>query len=300
MATSAALGGNNAGPLSLNGGTLDLNSYGVTVPSLSGSSGVISDYSSGSGTTTLTVSRSSATAFAGSRGQRHQQDPGPDHERQWNADPLRQQHVYRADEHHRRHPGRQRLAGRRQPSPSATPATLAGSGVVGGNATLTGNGAINLSGGTLGGTLGATGGNWNGTGTRRRPGHLQQQPVHRRQRPLTATAAWRSNGGLDRVGTISGNATLAATPINSRAADGGTLGVTGGNWNGTGTVGGLITPAGDCYDRQRRDSGGQRRTEPQRRDLDRRGHDLRRHRDPGRGGLDRPGRDSRPTAASAP
>ena len=43
--------------------------------------------------------------------------------------------------------------------------TLAGSGLVGGNTTLAGSGVINLSGGTLGGTLVASGGSWNGTGT---------------------------------------------------------------------------------------------------------------------------------------
>jgi fibronectin-binding autotransporter adhesin len=49
-----------------------------------------------------------------------------------------------------------------------TAATLAGSGLIGGNTSLTtlsGNGVINLSGGTIGGPLNVTGGNWNGTGT---------------------------------------------------------------------------------------------------------------------------------------
>jgi autotransporter-associated beta strand protein len=46
--------------------------------------------------------------------------------------------------------------------------TLAGSGSIGGGAsvtTLTGNGTINLSGGTIGGAMNVTGGNWLGTGT---------------------------------------------------------------------------------------------------------------------------------------
>jgi fibronectin-binding autotransporter adhesin len=46
-----------------------------------------------------------------------------------------------------------------------TAGTLAGSGTIGGNTTVTGNGIINLTGGTISGTLGITGGNWNGTGT---------------------------------------------------------------------------------------------------------------------------------------
>ena len=43
-------------------------------------------------------------------------------------------------------------------------ATLAGSGTIGGNTLLSGNSVINLSGGTIGGTLASAGGSWNGTG----------------------------------------------------------------------------------------------------------------------------------------
>ncbi|HEY3897722.1 MAG TPA: NF038122 family metalloprotease, partial [Chthoniobacter sp.] len=46
-----------------------------------------------------------------------------------------------------------------------TAGTLTGGGTINGKATLTGNGTINLSSGTIGGTLAVTGGNWSGTGT---------------------------------------------------------------------------------------------------------------------------------------
>ena len=49
---------------------------------------------------------------------------------------------------HRRHPGREWLAGSRQQCSVSTAATLAGSGLVAGNTTLTG-GVMNLSGGPL-------------------------------------------------------------------------------------------------------------------------------------------------------
>ena len=46
-----------------------------------------------------------------------------------------------------------------------TSGTLTGTGTINGNATLTGNGVINMTAGSIRGTLGVTGGNWNGTGT---------------------------------------------------------------------------------------------------------------------------------------
>jgi fibronectin-binding autotransporter adhesin len=58
----AALG---AGGLTVGGGVLDLHGFGLSLPSLSGSGGTITDYSAGGGTTTLTVNQSAATTFAG-------------------------------------------------------------------------------------------------------------------------------------------------------------------------------------------------------------------------------------------
>jgi autotransporter-associated beta strand protein len=46
-----------------------------------------------------------------------------------------------------------------------TNGTLTGAGTIGGNVTVTGSGTINLSSGTVSGTLTSTGGNWNGIGT---------------------------------------------------------------------------------------------------------------------------------------
>ena len=55
---AAALGG---GQLIANGGTLNLNSYSITQTYFSGTNGIITDNSSGSGTTTLTVNNGTNT-----------------------------------------------------------------------------------------------------------------------------------------------------------------------------------------------------------------------------------------------
>ncbi len=54
-----------AGPLTVNGGTLNLNGNSITVPGLAGTGGTITDDSSTSGTTTLYVHQSGTSAFAG-------------------------------------------------------------------------------------------------------------------------------------------------------------------------------------------------------------------------------------------
>ena len=46
-----------------------------------------------------------------------------------------------------------------------TSGTLSGAGTIAGSATLTGNGNVDLTGGTISGTLAVTGGNWTGSGT---------------------------------------------------------------------------------------------------------------------------------------
>jgi autotransporter-associated beta strand protein len=62
LGTSNALG---SGGLTANGGELDMNGNSISVPSLSGAAGTISDESYSNGTTTLTVAQSSTTAFGG-------------------------------------------------------------------------------------------------------------------------------------------------------------------------------------------------------------------------------------------
>jgi autotransporter-associated beta strand protein len=62
LGNASALG---TGGLVANGGTLDLEGFSPTVASLSGSAGRITDYGFGSGTSTLTVSGTSATSFGG-------------------------------------------------------------------------------------------------------------------------------------------------------------------------------------------------------------------------------------------
>ena len=59
---STALG---MGNLIVNGGTLDLNGYSITVGSLSGNGGTITDNSTGGGTTTLTVDQTADATYAG-------------------------------------------------------------------------------------------------------------------------------------------------------------------------------------------------------------------------------------------
>ena len=62
LANPAALG---TGGLTVNGGELDLNANSISLPSLSGNGGTISDESTSSGTTTLTVAQAGATTFGG-------------------------------------------------------------------------------------------------------------------------------------------------------------------------------------------------------------------------------------------
>jgi len=63
LADATALG---AGSLTVDGGKLDLNSHSYTVPGLQGSGGVITDETAIAGTTTLTVTQTTATNFSGS------------------------------------------------------------------------------------------------------------------------------------------------------------------------------------------------------------------------------------------
>ena len=60
--TSGPIG---TGGLTVNAGVFDLNTFGITVPSLDGAGGTITDNSAGAATTTLTVFQGSTTAFAG-------------------------------------------------------------------------------------------------------------------------------------------------------------------------------------------------------------------------------------------
>jgi autotransporter-associated beta strand protein len=57
--------GLGTGGLTLSGGELDMNTNSVSLPSLSGAAGTISDESVASGTTTLTLTQSTTTAFSG-------------------------------------------------------------------------------------------------------------------------------------------------------------------------------------------------------------------------------------------
>ena len=87
-----------------------------------------------------------------------------------------------------------------------TAATLAGTGVLNNNATVTGAGVINLSGGSIGGTLGVTGGFWSGSGT---VGGLVTSSSNTFTIPsganLTAAGGMNLTGGtLTGKGTVSG------------------------------------------------------------------------------------------------
>ena len=62
VGNAAALG---SGGLVLNGGLLDLNANSITVRSLSGFGGTISDKNSAGGTSTLTVNQFTTTSFSG-------------------------------------------------------------------------------------------------------------------------------------------------------------------------------------------------------------------------------------------
>ena len=120
-------------------------------------------------------------------------------------------------------------------------ATLTGSaGSIGGSATLTGNGVINLSGGTIAGTLGVTGGIWNGTATVNglvtSSSNVFTIPTGAN---LIANAGINLTGGtLTGLGTVSGGTTTLASgafisPSNLLATSAGTMtfaafGATGG------------------------------------------------------------------------
>ena len=51
--------------MTVNGGVLDLNGYSISVGSLSGNGGFITDNSTGSGTSTLSVAKTSDATYAG-------------------------------------------------------------------------------------------------------------------------------------------------------------------------------------------------------------------------------------------
>lgn len=66
----------------------------------------------------------------------------------------------------------------------------------------------------------------------------------------TSTVKVLTGGTLSGTGTIKGNATLTGNGIINFGSGGnivGTLGVTGGNWNGLGTVGGLVTSSSGAF-----------------------------------------------------
>jgi fibronectin-binding autotransporter adhesin len=131
-------------------------------------------------------------------------------------------------------------------------ATLGGSGTVAGNATLAGNGTINLSGGTIGGTLGVNGGYWTGTGMVAGLTTLSSGAF-----TVGSAANMIANGGLAvtggtlaGAGTVSGNATLTGDAVINLAGAGniaGTLGASGGNWTGAGSVSGLVTVSNNTF-----------------------------------------------------
>ena len=99
---------------------------------------------------------------------RHWRRGRPRAGRERHFDAHRDEHLQRTDNRHRRHSSRQRRADANQHGLRGRGATLAGSGLIGGNTsltTLTPGGVIGLSGGTIGGPLIVTGGNWTGFGT---------------------------------------------------------------------------------------------------------------------------------------
>ena len=64
LGSSSALGG-ATGTLAINGGILDLNGYSITVASLNGTGGVVTDNGAAAGTSKLTVNQSTSKTFAG-------------------------------------------------------------------------------------------------------------------------------------------------------------------------------------------------------------------------------------------
>ena len=128
-------------------------------------------------------------------------------------------------------------------------ASLAGTGTINKNVTFSGNNTISSTGTlTLGGTLTVNGtgnvhstGNVNDTGdTIATGGALQVNGIL----GGSGTFAIASGGTLTGSGTVNKNATLAGTGVISLGSTGniaGTLTVTGGNWNGLGSVTGLVS-----------------------------------------------------------
>ena len=66
---------------------------------------------------------------------------------------------------------------------------------------------------------------------------------------ITGNATVASGGTLAGSGTVNGNATLTGSGVINKSAGtiGGTLGVTGGNWNGQGSVTGLVTSSSGTF-----------------------------------------------------
>ena len=68
--------------------------------------------------------------------------------------------------------------------------------------------------------------------------------------PAASTVAVTTNGTLSGGGTILGNSTLTGNGIINLSSSGsiaGTLGVTGGNWNGAGSVGGVVNSSSGTF-----------------------------------------------------
>lgn len=134
-----------------------------------------------------------------------------------------------------------------------TAGTLSGSGTVNGDATLTGNGIINFtSSGLIGGALGVTGGNWSGLGTV--TGAVSSTSgtfTIGSGANLTASSGVGINAStLSGPGTVTGNATLAGSGVIDFTSGGlitGTLSVSGGTWNGVGSVNGVVTSSSGTF-----------------------------------------------------
>ncbi len=122
-----------------------------------------------------------------------------------------------------------------------TAATLAGSGLVAGNTTLTG-GVINLSGGTLGGTLGVTGGQWNGTGVV--AGEVTSNGQFTIASGANLNAANVASGMTVNSGTLAINGNLASSGPVTLAAGALTTIASGGILNATNTSAGVSVNGG--------------------------------------------------------